>query len=417
MASVVAVIVSSFQISFVDVGVLFSAAFVGMTVGSVFFGWLSEIIGRKSVVVWTVGVFGALSIAAAFARSFDGLVAIRLIQGLALGGEVPVVAVLYSEGLPGASRGMSYFYGQNVLFTLGIVVAPLVGLACIAMFGPEMGWRALFGFGGLAIVVAIIQMYFIPESARWLANKGRIREADAVVVQFEASARAKGQELAPPKVLLRADQKHTRLAELFQGIYLMRTLLVWVQFFATFFVLYSIVVWVPTLYVRVGGLPASSALGLSVLFGVILLLTVFIWGAITDPIGRKIGFSAGYGFSIVGFAIGIYCVDALGKTGWPVLLAVSLIAGIGLNYNSSLCYLYSAELFPTRMRAWSTSIGAASARIASFVASTAIGWMLSVGLGIGGVFMLLGAVSLIGLVVTVILGIETSNRVLEEVSA
>src|SRR5579863_3402176 len=156
IAAALTAIVSSLHISFTQVGLLISSAYVGMTVGAPLFGWLAEVVGRKPVCVWMIAGFGALSLAAAFAWDFQSLLIIRMIEGLALGGQIPVSSALYSEFLPAARRGRGFFWGYTVLFSTGIFLAPLVGLACFAIFGPEVGWRALFISGGLALPVAIV---------------------------------------------------------------------------------------------------------------------------------------------------------------------------------------------------------------------------------------------------------------------
>ena len=84
--------------------------------------------------VWTTAGFGVMSIAAAFAWDYDSLLIIRLIEGLALGGQVPVSNALYSEFLPKQRRARSFLYGYTILYTLGIFLAPFVGLGCFALF-------------------------------------------------------------------------------------------------------------------------------------------------------------------------------------------------------------------------------------------------------------------------------------------
>jgi putative MFS transporter len=93
---------------------------------------------------------------------------------------------------------------------------------------------------------------------------------------------------------------------------------------------------------------------------------------------------------------------------------VLLTAGTSVNAGS--IYLYAPELFPTRMRSWATSTGSAASRIGSIVAPLAIGSVLQAGLGLLSVFALLGAMCLTGLVAIVVAGIETKQRVLEELA-
>lgn len=417
IAAALTAIISSLHISFTEVGLLISSAYLGMTVGAPLFGWLAEIVGRKPVCVWMIAGFGVLSLAASFAWNFESLFVIRMIEGLALGGQVPVSSALYSEFLPAARRGRAFFWGYTVLFSTGIFLAPVVGLACFAIFGPEAGWRALFLTGGLALPLALVMHYFVPESPRWLAENGRGAEADAIVVRYEAEARTAGKNLPTPQVNYRGARENTRLTELFHGIYSRRTLLSWTLFFATYFVSYGLQIWIPTLYVKIGGLPPKNALMLAIISGAITLCCVFLWGDLADRIGRTKSFIVGYSLSIGGFLLGIFLVAGLHVTGWPMLFSSALIALLGTNFTAALCFLYTAELFPTRMRAWATSTGSTISRIGSFIAPTAVGALLDANLGIVSVYAMFAAVGCIGLAAIVLLGPETSKGALEDVSA
>ena len=417
IAAALTAIVGSLHISYTQVGLLISSAYVGMTVGAPLFGWLAEMVGRKPVCVWMIASFGALSLAASLAWNFESLLIIRMIEGLALGGQIPVSAALYSEFLPAARRGRGFFWGYTVLFSTGILLAPLVGLACFALFGPEAGWRALFMTGGLALPLALLMHYIVPESPRWLAENGRGAEADAIVARYEARAREAGKPLPQPKVNYRGERQTTRLGELFHGIYTRRTLLSWTLFFATYFVSYGLQIWIPTLYVKIGGLPPSKALILAIVSGAISLGLVFLWGDLADRIGRKNSFILGYALSIAGLALGIFLVAVLHITGWPMLFSSGLLALVGTNFTAALCFLYTAELFPTRMRAWATSTGSTISRIGSFIAPTAVGSLLDAHLGIVSVYLMFAAAGCLGLVAIVFLGPETSQGALEDVSA
>ena len=416
MAAALTAIITSLHVSFTQVGLLISAAYVGMTVGAPFFGWLAERVGRKPVCVWMVGSFGTLSIVAAFAWNFESLLIVRIVEGLALGGQIPVSSALYSEFLPLARRGRGFFWGYTVLFSAGIFLSPLVGLACFAIFGPDVGWRALFITGGLALPLAFVMNHVMPKSPRWLAENGRGSEAEVIVERYEAAARESGKPFPEAKITYRTVRQVTRPSEAFTGIYTKRTLLSWTLFFATYFVSYGLQIWIPTLYVKIGGLPPNNALGLAILTGAITLGMVFVWGDLADRIGRKASFAFGYSLSIVGFAAGIFSVAVLGLTNWQMLFGSSLLALLGVNFTAALCFLYTAELFPTRLRAWSSSTASTISRIGSFIAPTVVGLLLDAKLGIVSVYVMFALMSAVGLIAILTLGHETSKGALEQVS-
>jgi putative MFS transporter len=271
--------------------------------------------------------------------------------------------------------------------------------------------------GALAIPLAIAVQMLLPESPRWLAEKGRIAEAKAVTEQLEASALASGKTLPPLTLRLRADQQPTRFGELFQGIYTRRTILIWTAFFTTYFVNSGVQSWLPTLYVKFGGLPPKDALMLALTHGVIGFIAIIVFGLYADRIGRKNGFILGYSLSIIGLIVGIAALTLFKVKVWPILFLIGVVTAGGVQLNAAACYIWPPELFPTRMRSWATSTGGASNRIASFIAPTAIGAILGANIGIVSVFALLCAVCVIGLIVVMTLGIETRDRALEELSS
>ena len=101
----------------------------------------------------------------------------------------------------------------------------------------------------------------MPESARWLAEHGHIDDADKVVARFEDRARALCKDLPAPQPNYRSEHRRTRASELFAKGYFSRTILSWILFFLTYYVSYGLNGWIPTLYVKLGGLPPLSHAG------------------------------------------------------------------------------------------------------------------------------------------------------------
>lgn len=417
VAAALPVLVTSLRIDFTQVGLLISAAFVGMFFGAILFGAASERWGRRTVFSGTVALFGLLSIFAAFSWNFSSLFWLRVIQGFGLGGAVPVAATLIAECLPACVRGKTFTLTYVVLFALGYVVAPLAGLTCIALFGPELGWRTLFALAGLAFPFGIAVRWLLPESPRWLATQGRLPEADGVLRLLEDTARAQGRALLPSAPPAPFDKRRTRLSEVFAGEYRARTLLVWSLFFAIYFVQYGLNAWLPTLYVKVGGLAPPFALALAVASGCVVLAAMVVFGFTVDRIGRRRWFMFGFGLSLIGIVWGIVALAGLRMTAWPVLFSAALLMNIGTGVNAGSIYLYAPELFPTRMRAWATSTGSAASRLGSIAAPMIIGAVLQARLGLTGVFVVLGIMCLVGLIVIGTSGIETKQRTLEELAS
>ncbi len=414
IAVALTVIFGSLHIGFVNAGLLISAGYAGQFVGAWFFGYLSEVYGRKFAFIASMTLFGLLSIATAFAWNFESLFVLRLVQGLGLGGEVPAAAALFNEYLRTVNRGRIGLLYQSV-FIWGALLSPIIGLAVFGLFGQDIGWRVLFLLGGLPLLDALYAMVALPESVRWLAHRGRAAAAEKILDEMEAVPRRT--PLPPLQVRRQPPEQKMRLGELFAPAYRRRTIVVWVQSAATFFVAYGYNIWLPTLYVRIGGLPVSYALWLSVVSWAVTLGTMYGQAYLLETIGRKPLFVFGFAMIAIGGVGGAILVTAAHATGWPILFGVQLFMGFGTAMNSSAGITYTAELYPTRMRGWGVSLASSMNRLASIIAPTAVGALLAAGLGIGSVFALFGLAGLIAMIVLATMGIETKHRTLEELFA
>ncbi|HXP76035.1 MAG TPA: MFS transporter [Stellaceae bacterium] len=407
-------IVASFHLDYRSVGTLLSAAFAGQFVGALLFGYVSERVGRKWAFVTALAIFSLCSIGVAFAGSVNEIFWARVIQGIGLGAEVPVAAALFTEFVRGSARGLFVMVYESV-FVWGLFLAPVAALACLTAFGPALGWRALFAIGGLPIIVAVIAAFVLPESARWLASKGRLSEADATVRRMEEQARRLRKAFLPSKPLTVAGGR-TRFSELFRGIYAKRTFVVWSLWFCSYFVSQGFQSWAPTLYMKIGGLPASSAIMLQILTSGIMLGAVYAVAGTIDRVGRVPWFAIGFGLAALGALLGVIVTGPMGMRTWPALLACGIVMGLGSSITGLAVYLYTPELYPTRMRAWATATGSSLNRVGAFTAPLIVGWLLAEYDAIALVFALLMAVALFAMIVILTVGEETKRRALEDLA-
>ena len=415
IAVALTVVFTEFHISFVNAGLLISAAYVGQLIGALAVGSLSEIYGRKATFMWSLVIFGLFSLGTALSWNFQSLLIFRLLQGFGLGAEVPIGAALFSEYVRGEHRGvLTAIY--NAIFGIGLLLCPLVGLGLFVAFGDALGWRILFGLGALPLILAIFVQLHVPESARWLAEKGRVEEAGRIVARIEAEASRGGHRLLPPQVMFQADTKPTSFAELFSRTYLRRTILCFTIFFCAYFVLYGYAVWLPGLYVRIGGLSAQMALILTIITSVVSQAINYAVALMTDRVGRKPIMLCSFLIVVLGTVLGVALALA-GSATWPTLFASSMIMSIGGGLLGGFVYVWTPELFPTRMRSWATSASSAWNRIGSIISPILVGYILSANIGIAPIFIMFGIVSLAGLIVTWTLGVETKRQVLETLSA
>jgi SP family galactose:H+ symporter-like MFS transporter len=157
-----------------------SAVLIGAVIGALVGGPLADRAGRRKVIIWAGIIFIVAAIYTAFAITIWGIIAGRIIVGIAIG-IASFSSPLYISEVAGAyDRGGSVSINQLVL-TIGIVVAYLVDFA----FTPISGWRFMFGLAAIPAIALVIGMLRVPESPRWLLSKGKIDQAAAIIKRFE----------------------------------------------------------------------------------------------------------------------------------------------------------------------------------------------------------------------------------------
>ncbi|MFR9778261.1 MFS transporter [Micromonospora sp. MS34] len=415
IAVILTVVIAYFDISTTQAGILVAAGYLGQFLGALVIGALADRFGRRPAFLLSLVTFGVLSAGCAAAWSAPSLGVLRALQGIGLGAEVPVAATLINEYLGARNRGRIAVAYQST-FNWGLLAAPVVGIVALKGFGEDSGWRVLLAAGALPVLVAAYAWFRLPESARWLAERGRRAEAEGYVTRMEQEARVRGVDLPPPQASPPAAGSRLRLGELFAAAYRRRTLMLAAIWFLTFFVGYGYAVWMPTLYVRVGGLATTQALGLTVLVGVVQLAMVYVTAFLADRVGRKPLLTWGFVIMTAGALVGFVGVGVLGVHAWPMLLATAALFAVGGTAPTSALYLYTAELYPTRMRAWATSTCSSLNRLASILSPLLVGALLGTSLGAGAVFLSFALACAVALVVVVAAGIETRHRPLEAIS-
>jgi putative MFS transporter len=417
LAVVLPLVVATFGIDFSQAGLIVSAGYLGQFIGALVIGALSDRIGRRNAFILCLTVFGALALACAAAGSASSLMLFRLLQGLGLGAEVPIAATLVNEYLGRRNRGRFSVVYQS-LFTWGLFFAPLIALIMTSRMAPEAVWRTLLGLGALPLIIAVVAWFALPESARWLAEKGRLDEAERHVARLEDDARASGHALeATPAVTTTVPSKPAGMRELLEAPYGPRTLMLGTLWFCTFFVTYGFTVWLPSLYVSVGGLQPSRSLLLTVILGGVQVAMAYVVASFVEKLGRRLVFMIGFTVAALGALFGFTNIALLDSSTWPILFTTGVIMTVGIMLPTITLYLYTSELYPTRMRGFASSAASSLSRVASILSPSIFGFLLNGHGGAGAIFAVLAGIALIGLVAMALGGVETRMKALEEISA
>ncbi len=399
---------SEWKLAPADIGMIISAGYVGQLFGAVLFGSLAERIGRLRTLLITIVLFVAMDVSCLFAWSGASMMAFRFLQGVGTGGEVPVASAYINEFIGAEKRGR-FFLLYEVIFPIGLMFAGMVGFFMVPLYG----WKAMFVVGLVPSVLAIPLRLFMPESPRWLASRGRLVEADAIVTALEQGAQRRGAVLPPPTIrpldasaVARSDWR-----ELFRGIYLKRTLTIWAMWVCAYLVNNGLVTWLPTLYKQVFHLPLQMSLAYGWITSGAGVAASIVCALAIDKVGRR----PWYTVAFLTAPIPLLTLAWLGASSAIEVLILATMAYAILQTIAFSLYLYSAELYPTRLRAVGTGFGSAWLRAGSSIGPMLVGWIVD-GPGIPYVFAAFAAVALAGGLVTLMFATEAKGRVLEDLS-
>ncbi len=447
LAFALPVLAGLWRISPQQSGYLISSAYLGQLIGALLFSWLAERFGRVRSATIAVAIIAVMGLACAAARDFSALFTFRFVQGIGIGGEMPVAAAYISELSQARGRGR-FFLLYEMIFPIGLMAAGQAG----AWLVPAWGWQAIFILGGIPSIAVAWLVAGLPESPRWLISRGRLQEAEAVVQQVEASASGlplpagQGSKApmpprdrrlanarkwqvtdlphprrglfplnpAPPEARLSRDGqgvvRHTRWSEVLSPFYRSRTLVVWALWATAFFIANGLNNWLPSLYNTVYRLPLREALRAASLTNVAQVLLLLVCALWIDRIGRRT-------WTAASFLAGGSCLAILGISGAHGVTGVVILSTLSygiIGSANAVLYLYTPEIYPTRMRVVGIGLATSWLRIASAVAPTVVGFMVAAK-GIRSVFLMFAAASIVGALAAVRM-IETRDRRLEELA-
>ena len=381
---------------------------IGMLFGALAGGWAADRVGRVPVLVGSLVLYAVMSLLMAGTSTLWIFLVLRFVQGFGLGAEVPVAATYIGE-ITRAHRRGRFVLLYELIFPAGLVASALVA----AWVVPSFGWRWLFALGAIPLVLVPF-LRRVPESPRWLASHGRLEEADAATRLIEAEVAAQKGALPEPVVgaVQPVRQGKVRVVELFQGVYLRRTLMLATAWLTAYFVNYGIAAWLPTIYTRVFLLDVDTALRYSVATSIAGIIGCIVVALTIDIIGRRVAIAT----ALAGSAVVLFILASTGAGSAGTVLVWSAVSAAFIFAVNLALYVYTAELYPTRMRALGCSVGGAFGRLGIVIGPLVVGKLIDRGFSIADIFVVMGAVAVVGAVTTAVFAVETRERVLEEIS-
>jgi MFS transporter, AAHS family, 4-hydroxybenzoate transporter len=357
-------LVRDWKIPSSSMGPVFSAALVGVLIGSLLFSMLADRIGRRPVLIGVTLYFSVLTFLTARAGSVNELLIVRFLSGIGLGGIMPNAMALVGEYSPSRVRVTAMMVVSNG-FTLGAAF----GGPIAAWLIPHYGWRGVFYFGAVTpLAISALMILLLPESLQFLALRGR-----------NPAKLARWLKRVDPAAIVDADTEYVMPEEKKKGVPIVQlfhdgralgTALLWVVNFMNLLNLYLLSNWLPTV-VRDAGYSNTIAVNSGSMFQLGGVAGTLILGL----------FVRRFGFSVVlssCFALACLSIAAIGQPylTLAIMFAFIFLAGFGVPGSQAGLNAFSATYYPTDLRATGVGAGLGIGRIGAIVGPLVAGILL-----------------------------------------
>ena len=401
-----------FHLTSYETGLLGSSAFIGYLIGAFLAGTLGDLFGRKVVMLYALFIFCIATLFAAGANSWPFLFWCRLIAGIGFGAEAAIVCPFFSEFVPGKSRGI-YIGCLAGFFSFGFVIAALMGYNIVP--ASPNGWRTVLVLSALPAILLLWWRRGILESPRWLITEGRVSEAEEIVTTLEKRVKRWAGELPSPDSVpmpvlsLQKPKFFRNLAALWARENTRTTSMLWILFFSISFSMYGLTTWIPALLVR-EGMTITKSFGYSLVIYSAIPVGYYGGALVCDWLDRK--------WTIAGCMLGggLAAIPMIFSRQDNTILFFEFLLWMFMSGVYPPMYAYSSEIYPTNIRATGLGVASAFGRLGAIGAPILIGASVAK-IGFGGVFAVVMAVLLVGAVGTAVLGVSTTGKTLEQITA
>lgn len=335
-----------------QLGALGSYALIGMLVGAMSIGTLSDLLGRRRMLAVSMLLFTLTQIGAALASTPEIFGLFRFIGGLGMGGIIPVAAALTIEYSAPTKRSFNYGLMYSG-YSLGIVASALCAIALL----PTLGWRWVVGLGAAPILLLPLILALVPESLEYLMAKGR-KERAANLARKLGITPFVAEDWTPthqPGKEVRASWKSV-LSSMFSRRYAAATICFWISLFCGLLLVYGLNTWLPAI-MRKAGYDLGPSLTFLLVFSLASAVGGLVIGRIADRYGKKL------------ILVSFYVLGAAGilMLMFPGSLFVNYIfvalAGIGSISTSLVLTGWVADYYPSHARGTATGWALSFARI------------------------------------------------------
>ncbi|MTH46846.1 MFS transporter [Intestinirhabdus alba] len=385
-----------------------SALMFGYFIGSLTGGFVGDYLGRRKAFRINLLIVGLSATAAAFVPNMYWLIFFRCLMGTGMGALIMVGYASFTEFIPAEVRG-KWSARLSFVGNWSPMLSAAIGVVVIAL----LSWRMMFLLGGVGILVAwLLSGRYFTESPRWLAGKGRQRTAEAHMHAIEHQIEKEHNIVLPtPRCEPRAggEGESGAFLLLFRGQMLRRTLVAITVLIAMNISLYTITVWIPTIFVNSG-----IDVGKSILMTAIMMIGapvgIFIATLIIDRFPRRLfGSSLLMVIALLGYVYSIQTAE------WAILGYGLVMIFFLYMYVCFASAVYVPELWPTHLRLRGSGFVNAVGRMVAVFTPYGVALLLT-RYGSVTVFMVLGVLLVLCALILYFFGIETRKVSLEAIS-
>jgi putative MFS transporter len=389
-----------------------SITFAGLFLGTILLGSIADRFGRRRIFTVSLLWYAATTVLMATRTTRLGVDLWRFAAGIGIGVELVTIDTYIAELVPARMRGRAFAVNQSIQF-LCVPIAALLGWLLVPRdpFGIA-GWRFVAGFPALAAIIVWFIRLRVPESPRWLAQRGRGLEADRIVTAIETRVAREARIVLPPPAPIAAagaaGEARGGFSEIWRPPYRRRTIMMSVFNFCQAIGFYGFGNWVPALLAAQGA-GFTKSLKYSFIIALASPIVPLLFLLFADRTERK--------WQIVAAACGTATFGMLFTlSAAPAWL---IACGIGVTLSNNLLsysfHAYQPELFPTRMRARAVGFVYSFSRLSTVFSSFMIAFFLQ-NSGARGVFAFIATAMLIVVISIGVFGPRTRGLALEEIA-
>jgi putative MFS transporter len=411
---VMPIIAENWALTSQEVGIVLAAVSWGMIAGAYTGGMVADIFGRRRVFMWSLAVYSVFTFLIPFTAGMYQLMAVRVLGGWGMGAMTDSITTYITEYYPSRMRG------RITAFIFGIGAGLGSGFGATVVYravGIAWGWQWLFYIlGGGAVIVYVLYLLLLPESARWLQVRGRWEEAEKILARIESQIDPSLEEryrrdlsaYAARVLSVTEGKERVGIRDILGPEYRRRTVILWQYNFFMMGTAWPLNMWVPSIIMPAYGTDLGSMIMMIIYLGNFFGSMIAV--AVCERLGRKNMLVIGLSFAGMMMIVFGHVLDL------PTHAALAgMLYQVGIGLQVSQGYAYAQELFPTRARASAFASGTGMGRIGMSIFPVIFGMLMS-SVGPSWVLTISGILILISISIVAAFGVSTKGKTLEELS-